>query len=226
MPSNALIVRGGRLSLSERLHELGCTATNYLDDGEPYLASGPRSKPLDRFVIHETGGNTEAGAERTMKRSHLGVHLLLDADGSVSNYADLATDICAHAGQANGVSIGLEIVNEYRPEAMAGPHGPVIPAEWWTWCPPGKRREYVCPTDIQMEVALALIPWLCDHLGIPLTFPTRDLCAKKPRIPGWRKPPLGWWAKPDPGVVAHQDFSGHADGRYILETLMWQEGAR
>jgi hypothetical protein len=211
--------------LAPAILAVGGTAANYLDDGEPHLSAGQRVKPLTTLVIHETGGNTEAGAERTMKSTHLGVHLLLDSDGSISNYADLADEICWHAGQANKISIGLEIVNEYRPEAMKDPHGPIIPAEWWTWVPKGARHEYVCPTDIQMRVALAFIPWICDHLGIPVVFPTRDLCKKKPRITGWQKFPKGWSAKPGPGVVEHSSFSGHADGRFILNALMAQESA-
>jgi N-acetylmuramoyl-L-alanine amidase len=222
-PSNALVVRGGRLPLPPRLLELGATAVNYLDDGEPHLAGGPRIRPLTTFVLHETGGNTEQGCENSLQQKHYGVHLLLDSDGSISNYADLATEVCAHAGQANGISIGMEVVNEYRPEAMVPPHGPVIPAQWWTWVPKGKRREYVCPTDAQMRVALAFVPWICDHLGIPVAFPTAGLCAKRPRITGWAKVPKGWSAKPGPGIVAHQDFSKHADGRYMLERLMEQE---
>jgi hypothetical protein len=223
MASNTFVVGGSRLALAPAIIAVGGTAGNYLDDGEPHMSQGKRTKPLTTYVIHETGGNTEAGAEGTMAKRHLGVHLLLDVDGSISNYADLATEICWHAGQANPISIGMEIVNEYRPEVMKDPHGPIIPAEWWTWVPRGARREYVCPTDVQMRVALALIPWLCDQLGIPVVFPTRDLCKKKDRITGWQKFPKGWSAKPGAGIVAHRDFAGHSDGRYILERLISQE---
>lgn len=222
--SNAIIVSGKRVLLPQEVLDAGGTATNYMDDGEPHLVCGKRTKPLQVFVLHETGGNTEEGAERTMKRSHLSVHLLLDADGSISCYADLAMEICAHAKQANKISVGMEVVNEYRPESMKDPHGPIIPAEWWTWVPPGARHEYVCPTDVQMSVALAFVPWICGLLGIPVTFPTAMLNAKKSRITGWKGPPKGWWAKPDPGIVEHSSFSSHADGRYMLKKLMEQMG--
>ena len=222
-PSNTLVVHGSRLALAPAILAVGGTAANYLDDEEPHLAAGKRTKPLTTFIVHETGGNSEQGAENTMKMKGYGVHLLLDSDGSISNYADLATETCAHAGQANGISIGMEIVNEYRPEVMRDPHGPIIPAQWWTWVPKGARREYVCPTDVQMRVALSFIPWLCDHLGIPVVFPTALLNKKKDRITGWAKFPKGWSAKPGPGIVAHRDFAGHSDGRYILEALMKQE---
>jgi len=220
MVSNNLIIGGDRVPLPNVVLAAGGSASNYLDDGEPHLIAGVRKKTLTTFVLHETGGNTEVGAERSMQQNHLGVHLLLDSDGSISCYADLATEVCWHAGQANGVSVGMEVVNEYRPELLSPPSGPIIPAEWWTWTPKGKARAYVCPTDVQMAVVGVLVPWLCDRLGIPVVFPTRGLCAKKTRITGWRKPPFGWRAKPGAGIVAHQDFSSHADGRYMLEHLM------
>ena len=226
MASNMLVVGGGRLALSPAVIAVGGTALNYLDDVELHLSNGKRTKPLSTFVIHETAGNTARGCKSTLINKRLGVHLILDKDGTISNHADLATEVCYHAGQANGISIGMEIVNAYRPESVRGPHGPVIPAEWWTWVPKGATREYVCPIDVQMRVALALIPWLCNQLGILVVFSTRDLCKKKPRITGWKKPPLGWSAKPGPGIVAHQDFSKHADGRFILESLMAQEDGR
>jgi hypothetical protein len=152
--------------------------------------------------------------------------LILDKDGRLSQHADLGSEICYHAGQANGISVGMEIVNGYRPETATDPHGPILPSEWWTWVPKGSARQYVAPTDIQMRVALALVPWLCDHLGIPVVFPTSDLVAKRPRITGWRKPPMGWSAKPGAGIVAHQDFSSHADGRYILDRMIEMEVSR
>jgi len=37
------------------------------------------------------------------------------------------------------------------------------------------------------------------------------------KIKGWDAKPA---AVPGPGVVAHRDFAGHADGRYLLEQLM------
>ena len=218
--SNALIVNGIRLFLPRSVLDVGGTAVNYLDDREPHLANGLRKSPLVTFVLHETSGNSASGCKKSLVEKHLGVHLILDKDGTISNHADLATEICWHAGQVNGVSIGMEVVNAYRPETAKDPHGPVVPAEWWTWCPKGQAKEYVAPTNEQMRVALALVPWLCDHLGIPVVFPTAGLNAKKPKITGWRKPPLGWSAKPGPGIAPHLAWSSHADGQYLLEALM------
>jgi len=219
-PSNNLIVRGERLPLPRIVLEAGGTARNWKDDGEPHLANAERLKLLTTFVLHETAGNSATGCADTIRRRKLGIHLVLGKDGVIHNHADLATEVCWHAGQVNKVSVGLEVVNPYRPELAREPHGIIVSAPWWCWVPKGAKRLYVTPLPIQLAVTVVLVPWLCDHLGIPVVFPTRDLGAPQPRIRGWRKPPLGWSAKPGPGIVAHRDFAGHADGRYLLDHLM------
>jgi hypothetical protein len=223
--SNALIIGGQRVFLPTVVVSAGGTATNYLDDAELHLAAGPRKAPLTTFVLHETAGNSAAGCKATLAAQRLGVHLVLDKDGTISCHADLADEVCWHAGQANGISVGIEVVNAYRPEQASGERGPVVPAAWWTWVPKGAPATYQAPTARQMAVVCALVPWLCDLLDIPAAFPTAALCAKKPQITGWRKPPRGWSAKPGSGIVAHRDFSAHADGRYLLEQVMQAVGA-
>ena len=220
MLSNAVIVNGARVPLPDAVRSAGGRATNYLDDGEPCLRNGPRVKPLRTFVLHETAGNTASGCKHTLVAKRIGVHLILDKDGAISNHADLATDVCWHAGQANAISVGMEVVNAYRPESAQDPRGPVLPAEWWTWVPKGQARLYQAPTDAQVRVACALVPWLCQVLEIPLLFPTAGLDARHPHIAGWRKSPFGWSAKPGMGVVEHSSFSSHADGRYLLKKVM------
>ena len=86
--------------------------------------------------------------------------------------------------------------------------------------PDKKDRRYVLPSDKQLKVLLILIPWVCKQLNIPYVFPTAYLNRKQRKIKGWKKPPFGWRAKPKSGVVAHQDWAKHADGRYLLEMLM------
>lgn len=220
MPSNALIINGERVLLPPSVLAVGATAANYLDDGEPHLSNGARVKPLETFVLHETGGNSATGCKDTIKKKGLGIHLVLDKGGLLTCHADLGSEVCWHAGQVNGYSVGIEVVNPYRPELARSPHGVVVPAEWWTWVPKGKARQYVCPTEIQIRVVVELVPWLCGVLGVPVSFPTRDLGAKKQQITGWKKPPLGWSARPAAGIVAHRDFAGHADGRFLLERVM------
>lgn len=218
--SNNLIIQGQRVALPTAVLEAGGRALNWMDDGEPHLANAKRVKPLTTFVLHETCGNSATGCKDTLVARNLGIHLILGKDGTISNHADLATEVCWHANQCNLFSVGMEVVNPYRPEYARNPYGPVIPAAWWTWVPRGAARQYVCPTDAQMAVACVLVPWLCELLGIPKEFSTGFLGPKKRQIAGWRTPPLGWRARPKPGIVAHRDFSTHADGRYMLECMI------
>jgi hypothetical protein len=218
--SNNLIIQGEKVPLPQAVLDAGGRAVNYIEDGEPHLSNGPRKQLLTTFVLHETAGNSATGCKDTLRKKGLGIHLILGKDGLISNHADLMTEICWHASQCNPVSVGMEVVNPYRPELASDPHGPIIAAPWWCWVPKGEKRLYCCPTDVQMAVALALVPWLCGQIGVITRYPTRDLDRKKQQITGWRKPPLGWSAKPGPGIVAHRDFASHADGRYLLERLM------
>ena len=227
MPSNNLVINGLRVPIPKSVIDVGGTATNYLDDfvnniggKEPHLSNGKRVKPLVTFVLHETCGNSATGCKETLRKEGLGVHLILDKNGIISNHADLATEICWHANQCNSVSVGMEVVNAYRPEITRDPHGDIVPSEWWTWVPKGQPKTYVTPTKIQMDVARIFVPWLCGVLQIPITFPTISLNAKKSQISGWKKFPKGWSAKPGPGIVAHRDFSSHGDGRYMLEDII------
>jgi hypothetical protein len=197
----------------------GLIVNNYIDDKEPHFKHRKRTKPLKHFVIHETAGRTAKGCKATLLRKKYGVQLILDRDGIISCHGDLVTDRMVHGNQLNNTSVGIEIVNPYAPALGKGMNIEIIPAEWWTWCLKRDRR-YVLPTQAQLDALVILVPWLCDKLGIPLEFPTEYLGPRKRKIKGWKKPPLGWRAKPKPGVVAHRDFASHADGRYPLEYVM------
>ncbi|MHA1286574.1 MAG: peptidoglycan recognition protein family protein [Candidatus Thorarchaeota archaeon] len=174
----------------------------------PHFKHKPRRRKLKHLVLHETAGNTARGCMRTLVKKGYGVHLILDRKGVVTCHGDLATEVMIHANQLNKTSIGIEVVNPYAPKIAAYDFDS-IPAEWWCWCPDKKDRQYVLPTDAQLDTLYILIPWLCEKLGIPYVFPTWYLnprCRKRKR--------------PSPGVVAHRDFAKHADGRYLLEWLM------
>jgi len=219
-PSNSLIVNGEKVSLPKAVLDLGVRGTNYIDDEEPCLRNKPRTAKVSHLVLHETAGNSATGCKDTLREKKLGVHLILGKDGLLSCHADLALDICFHGNQLNSTSVGIEVVNAYRPEFARKPCGPVLPANWWTWVPPGHARTYQAPLGIQVACIQALVPWLCELMKIPYVFPTKNFNAKTPKISGWKAPPLGWYAKPGPGVVAHSDFASHADGRYLLEQLI------
>jgi hypothetical protein len=195
----------------------GVIVKNFVFDGEPLFKSKPRKHPLQHFVLHETAGRTAEGCKKTLTRKKYGVHLILARSGVVSCHGDLANDVMVHANQLNKTSIGIEIVNPYAPKLAKGMEFETIPAEWWTWLADKKDKRYVLPTQAQLDTLLKIVPFLCKKLHIPYVFPTIGLNAKKRKIKGWRIPPR---AQPGPGVVAHRDFAGHADGRYPLEYLL------
>lgn len=232
MSSNCLIVNGARVMLPDELIAKGGRATNYLDDGEPHLDAWPRKSPLALFVLHETVGDTAGGCESSLlhSKSDLGVHMILDHNGLISNHGDLANEIMRHAGTANGRSIGIEVVNPYNPVFDAAPFEPTIPARWWTWIPAVKDVErqlkrkgwtkvpklYCLPSEAQILVLKILVPWLCGVLGIPYEFPTIENGPKKYGLNGVMAVDP---KKVAPGVVCHRDWA-HGDGRYILEQLV------
>lgn len=198
----------------------GVEVRNFVFDGEPLFKSKPRKKLLQHFVLHETAGRTAAGCKKSLLHKGYGVQLVLDRKGIVTCHGDLLNDVMVHANQLNKTSIGIEIVNPYAPKIARKMNVQTIPAEWWTWCPDKKDRRYVLPSQAQLDTLVILVPWLCNLLDIPYEFPTAGLNAKQRKIKGWKTPPMGWRAKPGPGVVAHRDFASHADGRYLLEYLM------
>lgn len=175
----------------------------------------PRKAQLQHIVLHETAGNTSQGCQRTLKKKKYGIHFILSRSGTLYNHNDLLLDAPIHANQLNQTSIGIEIVNPYAPSIAKLEQYETAPAEWWTWTPDKKDRRYVLPTVAQLIALEKLIPWICGLTNIPFVFPTADLNAKRRRIKNWFLR-----AKPAPGIVAHQDFSKHADGRYPLEYLI------
>ena len=213
MASNKILFNGRTVPAPE-----GLTVTNPIDDGEPVFKVRARLAPGKRFfVLHETAGSSAEGCKATLRKKGYGVHFICAPDGSISCHADPAFDVVWHCGRLNHNAIGLEVVNPYTAGAARGVFNRVIPAEWWTWVPRGGTKFYVIPTDEQMKALEVFVPWICNVIGIPYTFPTRDLCAARPRVPGWNddSKPLDIGS----GVIAHRDFAGHSDGRYILEHL-------
>lgn len=223
MCSNAIIVNGNRVRLPGELLEAGLTASNYRDDNEPHFKCRQRSEDLIHFVLHETCGNTASGCMDTLKKKGYGVQLILAPNGHLSCHGDLVLDRMVHANQLNDTSFGVEIVNPYAPRYVRDKSifSKIISAEWWTWCPKPKKgpkdKRYVTPTPLQMAAIRLLVPWLCKVTGVPYRLPTKGLNKKKRQIDGLTLKPRG---RPGSGVVAHRDFAGHADGRYVLEDLI------
>lgn len=172
-------------------------------------------KEFKNIVIHENAGTSNPFKLSNSFKKY-GYHLSVDRDGYIVQYTDLRHKI-AHAGQMNGRSIGIVVMNPYYP-ALAETldvKGHTTPAAWWTHCVPKHDRRYFVPTEKQLDRLNLLCLRLCHLLHIPFDFPTQNLNRKKRKITGWKLR-----RKPAPGIVAHSDFSKHADGRFPLEDMI------
>jgi hypothetical protein len=229
VPSNYVIINGKRVNIPEAMISRGYTATNYLDDGEVRFKHQRRTKALNYFVQHETCGNTAQGCKDNLVKTGYGVQLIMDPWGRISCHGDLVLDRMAHVNQLNNMALGCEVVNPYSPVYVVDEKlwEKRIPRQWWTWIPEKKSvdrllkrkgwnsvpKEYICPTDYQIESMKIFCPWVVREIGLfPYEFPTAGRKKGSPKIP-----------YPAPGVIAHTDVHNHADGRYMLELLMSQE---
>lgn len=213
--SNELIVAGARMSVPTEFQSEGLTVTNFVSDNEHHFEHRRRAAPVEHLVIHESVTRSAAATVYVLEKKGFGVHLIISPDGHVSCHNDLVDEQPIHANQLNSTSIGVEVVNPYATRWMKEPWLATIAAKWWTWVPEGSRRQYVLPTDAQLRSLKFLSLWLTDTIdSLPLRFPSQHLNWRQRKIKGWKK-----GAKPAPGIVAHQDFASHADGRWPLETL-------
>lgn len=193
----------------------------------------PSFKPRGRIkkhlhlVQHENAGSTDVFTIRNwLLKKGYGYHIIIDRQGTIHQHNDLL-DKLWHASQCNGTGIGICLVSPYYPKNISPSHEAmyhpskrytVIDADWWTHCSPKSMRKYVQPTDNQLEALEKLIPFLCNALDVSPEYPTIGLNRKQRKIKGYlfRK-------RPAPGIVAHRDFSMHADGRFALEYLAAQK---
>lgn len=207
-PSNLLVVSGKFIRVPA---ELGVTLTNYVHDDEVHFEHRDRTRKLEHACIHESVTNKKSATVAVLRSKGLGVHLIFAPDGTISQHCDLVREQVPHGNQLNGSSVGIEIINPYSPKYASSTFSRTIPKRWWTWTPKGAKEEYTLPTPAQEKAIKSFIPWMMKQVGIPLAAPTMDNTSK---IDGWEDK-----KKPAPGVVAHYDFSSHADGRYPLELL-------
>jgi hypothetical protein len=214
--SNAIVVAGEQTALPSHLVDAGLTATNFATDDIHRFEARSRSAEVEHLVLHESVTRDVASTVRVLDRKGYGVHLMVAPDGHITCHNDLVADQPIHANQLNSSSIGLEVVNPYSPKWARPPFNRFIDAKWWTWVPDDAPHQYVLPTGAQQDALEFLVPWVCSLVeSLPLSFPTADLDWRQRKITGWRD-----GAEPAPGVVAHRDFSSHADGRWPLEELI------
>ncbi len=187
----------------------GLSIRTFAEDGVHRFASkGKRARAVE-LVIHETVTRSVDSTIAVLKKRGLSVHLVMGADGALTQHGDLATDILWHASQHNGASFGVEVVNPYYPSYLKPglPWDRVVKAPW------AHKGEYVLPTPAQAEAVAALVRWTTSApapgIAVPRVWPgLRDGRFALGLVPAAAKAPL-------PGVLAHQYF-GHADGSMLV----------
>jgi len=157
---------------------------------------------IDQVLLHESVTSSRASTLRVLKARGLGVHLIIERDGSVTQHAPLA-DQCAHAGgKHNKRSVAVEVVNRYY-GAQAPGMVPTIQAVW------AHRGWYVLPTAVQCEAVWGVVVDLHESIAtIPLVFPG----ALNGRFV-WGRLPLMQRVRVPAGVMAHHR-TDHADGLF------------
>lgn len=172
---------------------------------DPFASWGRGKVKCDQIVIHESVTRTRAKTIAVLRRrkpvGQLGVHVIVDRDGSVTQHAPLA-QYTAHGGAVhNRRSVGVEVVNPYY--GSAGDDGDAdIEAVW------AHKGWYILPTLAQLESVWVVVMKII-HLvpTIPLAFPGVD--GRR-----FRWGPLADPKRPGPGVMAHHR-TAHADGLFL-----------
>ena len=153
-------------------------------------------------MIHQSVTSSIASTERAL-RPRLGVHFMIDGDGAIYQFNDLADQV-AHGNELNARSIGVEVVNPYVRKTK---HWQVmIEPSSTAW----KGRE-TADTPQQLSTLDQLLGVLCSHcfdldggtMEIPLEMPTQSAT-------GPSKGSDKWFDKSVGGIIAH----GHRPGRY------------
>ena len=93
----------------------GLSVRTFAEDGVHRFASKGKRARVTELVIHETVTRSVDSTIAVLKKRGLSVHLVMGADGALTQHGDLATDIFWHASQHNGASFGVEVVNPYYP---------------------------------------------------------------------------------------------------------------
>lgn len=178
-------------------------------DGEPRYASKGKRDTAVSIVIHETCTRSAKATHAALKSRELGIHLMVDEEGNVTQHADLASDIVWHSGKHNSASIGIEVVSPYYPTSLkpGDVWNRVIKAGW------AHRKEYVLPTIESAEATFRLVDWLtrkpAPGLDIPLVW--RGMLGSAFHF----QPVAALQSGALPGVYSHLHVGNHADGSWL-----------
>ena len=193
---NALVVDGGEV------------ATPFPVTQHPRLKSRARraGTVINTLLIHQSITSSVRSTERVLRNKGLGVHLMIDGDGSIHQFGDLIEQM-AHANERNSNSIGIEVVNPYT--RTRGYWTEMIDPSPVAW-----RGREASDTPEQIDALGKLCAFLASPshswegsqgvtIKVPLETPTQG-----PDGPSRGEP--GWFDKDVGGIIAH----GHRPSRY------------
>ncbi len=190
-------VSDSRILINGEYYDVPFSVTQH----EPF-SGRKRTKKVNTVLVHQSVTSSVATTERVLRKKGLGVHLMIDGDGSIHQYGDLATQKLAHGNERNGCSIGVEVINPYTKGKK--PWAKPVPSKT-AW----KGKE-VLDTDEQMVSLDALCAFLCSHsfpgsasVDIELSFPTTKKSGPSRGHAAWFNNTVG-------GIIAH----GHRPSRY------------
>jgi hypothetical protein len=176
-----------------------------------------RKGPVNEIVVHETVTRSSLSTVKVLEPKTaanpggrgLGVHFIIDPDGTAYQHGDLSDDLLWHATMHNPVSVGIETVSPYQPNLMPkdGPWSQVIAAPW------AVGGKYVVPTKEQSETVSNLLWWMTDPCAAPeLTIPQTWIGLKGGTMSLGR---VAGADKLSPGIYAHTYFD-HGDGSWLV----------
>jgi N-acetyl-anhydromuramyl-L-alanine amidase AmpD len=186
--------------------EVECEAPVRATRDFKFQALGRRAETR-AVVLHWTGGRRgAAGVFETLRERGLSVHFVVEADGTVWQFADCDRR-CSHAGPANGWSIGIEIVNPAGATLSAkdSADGRTV-AECSIR---GRRVRHASFTAAQTRSALALTRAVCAAWGLPFRARAGEGTATARELADFR------------GVLGHYEISDQKTdpGRGILDLV-------
>lgn len=191
--------------------EVDCGAEVRADKHLSFKALGRRTETR-AIVCHFTGGSGLAEqVHRTLVGKGYSIHFVVEPSGLVWQMADTQLR-CAHAGAANGWSIGIEVVNHATPKLLQKePHRDVVTEHIH-----GRDIKGAAFTEAQTTATKQLVESLCRAYGLPVAVPMDgdDVLATvmdKAELAEWRGV-LGHLhlkeTKRDPGLRILRDLAG------------------
>lgn len=213
-----IIVNGNELDAPD-----GLVVKNFHDPAVYHFKNQVRGdSPVTEVVVHETVTTSWASTVSVLKERNLGVHFIVDADGTVYQHADLTLDDMWHASQHNKMSVGIETVNPYEPgfAPAGGPWTTVLDNVPWS-ASTHPVHKYLVPTPVQAEAVCQLLNWLTSTnltstnstLSIPQLWPGLYQKDDKTFMALTRVQRCA--TPPEPGILAHM-YWAHGDGAWLV----------